>query len=118
MARLGTKLLLDALSTCGEKERPYRQSQADAAVRFCAKVFGKDYASLLNEAAAAASHSERRPHAPDSPQAATLIEPSRLSTITGECRYSILGGVPYLLSTNLAQSAVYIRSASARDFHT
>ena len=56
----GTKSLLDALRTCGEKEQPYRQSQVDAAVRFCAKVFGKDYASLLNKAATAASHSERK----------------------------------------------------------
>ncbi|HET9535770.1 MAG TPA: hypothetical protein VFP43_10550 [Mesorhizobium sp.] len=38
--------------------------------------------------------------------AATFIEPSRLSTITGEWRYSICGGAPYLPSTNFFHSAV------------
>ena len=32
-------------------ERSFRQSQVDAAVRLCAKVFGKDYAALLAKAA-------------------------------------------------------------------
>ena len=41
-------------------------------------------------------------------QAATLIEPSRLSTITGECKYSTEGGAPYLLSTNAFHSGVYM----------
>lgn len=39
-------------------------------------------------------------------QAATRIEPSRLSAITGECRCAICGGVPYLSSPNFFQSAV------------
>ena len=56
----GTKALLDALRMSGEVERPYRQSQVDAAVRFCAKVFGQDYASLLTKAADVASHGERK----------------------------------------------------------
>jgi hypothetical protein len=38
--------------------------------------------------------------------AATLIVPAPLSTITGECRYSIVGGVPYLPSTKARHSAV------------
>jgi len=38
--------------------------------------------------------------------AATLIVPAPLSTITGECRYSIEGGVPYLPVTNSFHSAV------------
>jgi len=50
--------------------------------------------------------------------AATLIVPSRLSTMTGEWRYSMTGGEPYLPSTNFFHSAVYIRSASAREAHT
>lgn len=56
----GTKTLLDALRNCSEDERPFRQSQVDAAVRFCAKVFGQDYASLLTKAADVASHGERK----------------------------------------------------------
>jgi len=56
----GTKSLLDALRTCGEGERPFRQSQVDAAVRFCGKVFGQEYASLLIKAADVASHGDRR----------------------------------------------------------
>ncbi len=56
----GTKALLDALRQCSEDERPFRQSQVDAAVRFCAKVFGQDYANLLTKAADVASHGERK----------------------------------------------------------
>jgi hypothetical protein len=57
---IGTKTLLDALRNCDEKERPFRQSQVDAAVRFCGKVFGKDYAQLLNKAAGVATSGERK----------------------------------------------------------
>ena len=57
---IGTKALLDALRQCGEEERPFRQSQVDAAVRFCAKVFGQEYANLLIKAADVASHGERK----------------------------------------------------------
>jgi len=56
----GTKQLLETLRTAGDKDRPFRQSQVDAAVRFCAKVFGQDYASLLTKAADVASQPERR----------------------------------------------------------
>jgi len=42
----------------------------------------------------------------ESSYAATLIVPAPLSTITGECRYSIEGGVPYLPVTNSFHSAV------------
>ena len=45
------KCLLDALRSSGENERAFRQSQVDAAVRFCAKVFGREYAALLGKAA-------------------------------------------------------------------
>ncbi len=56
----GTRALLDALRVAGEIERPFRQSQVDAAVRFCAQVFGQEYASLLTKAAEVATHSERK----------------------------------------------------------
>ena len=56
----GTKTLLDALRTCGDNERTFRQSQVDAAVRFCAKVFGQEYASLLTKAADVATHHDRK----------------------------------------------------------
>ena len=36
----GTRALLDALRHAGDVDRSFRQSQVDAAVRFCAKVFG------------------------------------------------------------------------------
>ena len=48
------------LRNSGDNERAFRQSQVDAAVRFCAKVFGQEYASLLTKAADVASHSERK----------------------------------------------------------
>jgi HPt (histidine-containing phosphotransfer) domain-containing protein len=56
----GTKLLLETLRTAGDKDRTFRQSQVDAAVRFCAKVFGQDYALLLTKAADIASHTDRK----------------------------------------------------------
>jgi hypothetical protein len=56
----GTQTLLDGLRGCGQSERRFRQSQVDAAVRFCAKVFGQEYASLLAKAAEVAAHSERK----------------------------------------------------------
>jgi hypothetical protein len=56
----GTRTLLDALRNSSDRERPFRQSQVDAAVRFCAKVFGREYASLLAKAAEIACHGERK----------------------------------------------------------
>src|SRR6185295_12057643 len=56
----GTRTLLDALRVAAGGERPFRQSQFDAAVRFCAKVFGQEYASLLAKAAEVASHDHER----------------------------------------------------------
>jgi hypothetical protein len=47
----GAKVLLDALRQADDAERPFRQSQIDAAVRFCRTVFGADYAGLLSKAA-------------------------------------------------------------------
>jgi hypothetical protein len=56
----GTRTLLDALRAAVPAERAFRQSQVDAAVRFCAKVFGKEYAALLTKAAEVAAHAELR----------------------------------------------------------
>ena len=56
----GTRTLLDALRGVPNGERPFRQSQVDAAVRFCAKVFGQEYASLLAKAAEVASQDQER----------------------------------------------------------
>jgi len=60
----GTKVLLDALRHAGDADRPFRQSQVDAAIRFCKIVFGADYAALLAKAAeiaAQAAMTERKP---------------------------------------------------------
>lgn len=43
--------LLDGVRHAGAADRGFRQSQVDAAVRLCAKVFGKDYAALMGKAA-------------------------------------------------------------------
>ncbi len=56
----GTKTLLDSLRAAGPSDRQFRQSQVDAAVRFCGKVFGREYASLLTKAAEVAAQGERR----------------------------------------------------------
>jgi len=52
----GTQSLLDSLRQAGEGERRFIQSQVDAAVRFCAKVFGPDYAAVLAKAAEVAAN--------------------------------------------------------------
>jgi hypothetical protein len=56
----GTRTLLDSLRGASGGDRAFRQSQVDAAVRFCAKVFGQEYASLLAKAAEVASHDHER----------------------------------------------------------
>ena len=60
----GTKVLLDSLRHAGDADRPFRQSQVDAAIRFCRTVFGSQYAGLLAKAAEVAVQTgtgERRP---------------------------------------------------------
>jgi hypothetical protein len=59
----GTKVLLDGLRHAGDADRPFRQSQLDAAIRFCRVVFGADYAGLLAKAAEIAVQApvERKP---------------------------------------------------------
>ena len=54
----GTQALLEGLRHAGEADRAFRQSQVDAAVRFCAKVFGREYAALLGKAAEVAGAAE------------------------------------------------------------
>lgn len=59
----GTKVLLNSLRHAGEADGPFRQSQVDAAIRFCRIVFGSDYAALLAKAAeiaAQAAPAERK----------------------------------------------------------
>jgi hypothetical protein len=56
----GARTLIDGLRSAGPADRPFRQSQVDAAVRFCAKVFGQDYASILAKAAEIAAQHERK----------------------------------------------------------
>jgi hypothetical protein len=56
----GTQILLDRLRASPPGERSYRQSQVDAAVRFTAKLFGADYASLLAKAADVAAKDEQK----------------------------------------------------------
>ena len=45
----GTQVLLDRLRASPPAERSFRQSQVDAAVRFCAKLFGADYAGTARQ---------------------------------------------------------------------
>lgn len=56
----GIEPLLEGLRNAGAQDRPFRQSQVEAAVRFCAKVFARDYASLLTRAAEIAGRNPRK----------------------------------------------------------
>ncbi|HET9687763.1 MAG TPA: hypothetical protein VFP79_11365 [Pseudolabrys sp.] len=56
----GTRTLLEGLRHAGDADRSFRQSQVDAAVRFCAKVFGREYAALLGKAAEVAGAAESK----------------------------------------------------------
>ena len=55
-----TPSLVENLRNAGESDRAFRQSQLDAAVRFCAKVFGQEYASLLLKSGEVAVASEQK----------------------------------------------------------
>jgi hypothetical protein len=65
---VGTKVLLDSLRQAGDSDRPFRQSQVEAAIRFCKAVFGAEYAGLLAKAAGVAAQSS--PDRAAEPQAA------------------------------------------------
>jgi hypothetical protein len=47
----GSRVLVDSLRQAGEADGPFRQSQVDAAIRFCKILFGPDYAALIAKAA-------------------------------------------------------------------
>lgn len=59
-----TGSLIDALRHAGDVDRSFRQSQADAAVRFCRKTFGPDYAAMLTRAAELAGHHDAKESQP------------------------------------------------------
>ena len=52
--------LLEGLRQASNSERSYRQGQFDACVRFCAKIFGEEYAETLIKAADVAVANERK----------------------------------------------------------
>ena len=56
----GTRSLVEGLRGGETSDRPLRQSQVEAAVRFCAKLFGPQYGALLGKAAEVATNSDRK----------------------------------------------------------
>lgn len=56
----GPRTLVEGLRGADAADRAFRQLQVEAAVRFCAKVFGPQYAALLVKAAEVAVNSERK----------------------------------------------------------
>ena len=58
-----TEGLVQSLRGGDSRARAYRQMQVKAAIRFCAVLFGQDYASLMSRAAENAVTGERKPHA-------------------------------------------------------
>jgi len=51
----GMRPLIDALRNAGDADRKFRQSQVNASIRFCVKIFGPEYAAALDKAATVAS---------------------------------------------------------------
>ena len=45
----GTKILLESLRQAGNDDRPFRQSQLEAGIRFCRPVFGAEYAGTSGQ---------------------------------------------------------------------
>jgi hypothetical protein len=58
-----TRTLIEALRHAVGPDRPFRQSQLDAAIRFCRIVFGADYAAMIEKSAATADGDAARAHA-------------------------------------------------------
>jgi hypothetical protein len=56
----GMQALLDGVRHAGQADRSFRQSQADAAVRLCDKVFGHNYAAMMGKAAEVAGTKDRK----------------------------------------------------------
>jgi len=54
----GSRALPVGLRHAGQTYRAFRQSQVDAAARFCSKVFGREFAALLEKAAEVAATTE------------------------------------------------------------
>ena len=54
----GMAALLDGLRQAASGERAFRQAQVDAAVRFAAKIFGSEYAAVLDKAADVAAQGD------------------------------------------------------------
>jgi hypothetical protein len=54
------RALLDGLRQAGDRDRAYRQSQLDAAVRLSGKIFGRDYAATLSRAVEMAANAEQK----------------------------------------------------------
>jgi hypothetical protein len=52
--------LLDGVRHAGPADRSFRQSQADAALRLCNKVFGRDHAGMMGKAADMAGTKDRK----------------------------------------------------------
>jgi hypothetical protein len=56
----GPRTLVEGLRGADPADRAFRQQQIEVAVRFCAKVFGPQYAALLVKAAEVAVNKERK----------------------------------------------------------
>ncbi len=57
----GVDALMNSLRHAEDNDRAFRESQVDAAIRFCGKLFGPDYAAMLTKARNVAAAVERRP---------------------------------------------------------
>jgi hypothetical protein len=55
-----TQTLIDGLRNASDSTRQFRRAQCDAAIAFCSKVFGADYAAVLSKAADVAMNGERK----------------------------------------------------------
>ena len=56
-----TEALVEVLRGCDDRVRAYRQMQAEAAIRFCDVLFGRDYSILMRKAVENALTAERKP---------------------------------------------------------
>jgi len=57
---VSSQALVDGLRSAGANDRTFRRSQVDTAIRFCAKIFGEEYAAAIAKAAEVAANSERK----------------------------------------------------------
>ncbi|MBK5958028.1 hypothetical protein CCR97_07360 [Rhodoplanes elegans] len=56
----GSRSIIDVLRACEPGELPYRKAQMEAAIRFCAKILGDEFATVIARAAEVAVSSERK----------------------------------------------------------